>query len=259
MATWLIHLQVADAIADDLPGLSVNPLLLGAIAPDSGIQTSAGVFAPSKQETHFLMRNGRVPSGRHGRSHYHCDEIEFRCRYLEDTDELNDRTSFLVGYLSHLMVDNLWGQTIGLATKQRFIEPAEDRAEAWERVKADWYDVDAIKLLRNPFIRAWLRFLDIPAARSYIDIVSAQHVRQLMMMIRKRYTLTAPEAQIATSRTYPYLTVAQSNRFVENATEIVAEAIHRCLDADVSGEATDRHSYLDVGDVRMTRELLWAT
>ena len=255
MATWLIHLQVADALTDDLPELAINPLLLGAIAPDSGMPTAAGGFSPSKGETHFLTRNGKRP----GRTHYHCDEIEFRCRYLEGIDELNDRTSFLVGYLTHLMVDNLWGQAIGLATKQRFIEPAEDRAEAWEMVKADWYDVDAIKLLRNPFVRGWLRFLNIPAARSYIDLVPTQNIRRLMMTIRKRYTLTATEAQVATSRTYPYLTASQANRFLENATEIVTEAVHRCLEASTSSESTSQHSYLDTSDVRLTRELLWAT
>jgi hypothetical protein len=255
MATWLIHLQVADALTDDLPGLSVNPLLLGALAPDSGYETPNGGFVPSKSDTHFLTRSGR----KRGRSDYHCDEMEFRCRYLEGIDELTERTSFLVGYLTHLMVDNLWGQTIGLATKRRFIEPADDRAEAWELVKADWYDVDALKLLRNPFIRAWLRFLDIPAAHSYIDLIPTQNIRRLMMTIRKRYTFTAVEAQVAMSRQYPYLTASQSNQFVENATEIVAEAVHRCLDAGTSGEATDKHSFLDVTDVRMTRELLWAT
>ena len=37
MASWMVHLRIADRLLDSLPGLSAVDFVVGNIAPDSGI------------------------------------------------------------------------------------------------------------------------------------------------------------------------------------------------------------------------------
>ena len=113
------------------------------------------------------------------------------------------------------------------------------------------------KGVRNPFLRAWLRFTSISHATSHIDLVSTRDIAAQMLEIRKRYTLTAAETHLAMSRPYPYLTAAQSHRFVEVSTEAVSTAVVRYLESDGSNAAVDKHSFLDRTDIVHAREAVW--
>ena len=48
MASWMIHLRIADKLLDKIPNLSPIEFLMGSMAPDSGIPTAATAvaFAP---------------------------------------------------------------------------------------------------------------------------------------------------------------------------------------------------------------------
>jgi hypothetical protein len=174
-----------------------------------------------------------------------------------DTDDESDRVAFLIGYLSHLAADNLWSEVVGQTTIQRHIAPSRDPHAVWRMVKSDWYDVDAVAVLRNPFMRPWIRFTHQSHATSHIDLVSSRDIAARMLVIRNRYTLSAQDAHLAMSRSYPYLNGAQSQRFVDVACDAVTAAVVRALTEDAAGGGVDKHSYLDRGDIQNARELVW--
>lgn len=56
MASWMVHLRIADRLLDSLPGLSAVDFVVGNIAPDSGIPNEDwSEFTPSVIVSHFRV------------------------------------------------------------------------------------------------------------------------------------------------------------------------------------------------------------
>ena len=54
MASWMIHLRIADLLLDRIPRLDETAFVFGNIAPDSGIPNADwSVFTPSKSVSHY--------------------------------------------------------------------------------------------------------------------------------------------------------------------------------------------------------------
>ena len=57
MASWMVHLRIADILLDRIEGLDMNAFVLGNIAPDSGVPNEDwSVFTPPGNVTHFRTR-----------------------------------------------------------------------------------------------------------------------------------------------------------------------------------------------------------
>ena len=60
MASWMIHLRIADKLLDRIPGLSPIEFIMGNMAPDSGVPNADwSAFSPSTAE--FLPIPSFVP------------------------------------------------------------------------------------------------------------------------------------------------------------------------------------------------------
>lgn len=104
MASWLTHLRVAEKIKQKVSEIDFPYLIIGSIAPDSGVpDESQRNYTPSKEVTHCRYQKDDVTAG--------MDETVFFDNYLvpEKIMTRSDSTrSFLWGYYFHLIVDKLW-------------------------------------------------------------------------------------------------------------------------------------------------------
>ena len=54
MASWMVHLRIADILLNEIPNLSAQEFIVGNIAPDSGVPNKDwSQFTPSTTISHF--------------------------------------------------------------------------------------------------------------------------------------------------------------------------------------------------------------
>ena len=122
MASWMIHLRIADKLLDRIPGLSPIEFIMGNLAPDSGVPTEKG-FVPDQRVSHFRLDDGTGKKN--------VDLEAFRSRYFSDELRRNytaSQDSFYLGYYTHLLTDLCWSDRVAWPTRLRFPD-------------ADWKDI----------------------------------------------------------------------------------------------------------------------
>lgn len=152
MASWMIHLRVAQGIYKRLALKYVNEFIMGNIAPDSGVPKADGSgYEPPAAVSHFsgVDRNGIKD----------VHEEVFIERFFTDAQrkDYDGKTrTFFLGYLTHLLTDKIWASEIVYGALGQFPELFADDTEAfWKKVKRDWYDMDFLYLKKNPDFEAF--------------------------------------------------------------------------------------------------------
>jgi hypothetical protein len=110
MATWTVHLRIAQKFIDSFPFLDKKEFIAGSLAPDCGYKVSERTFNPPPKVTHFSktgMKND-------------CDYKEFANKYLLRAKN-NKEHSFYLGYYTHLLTDILWSFIIYVPTYDMYI------------------------------------------------------------------------------------------------------------------------------------------
>ena len=95
MASWMVHLRIADKLLDAIPGLSPTEFIVGNIAPDSGVPNADwSAFSPPTKISHFKTDSGDAGPNL------------FAAKYWAEAKR-NSYTkrqfSFFLGYLVHLL------------------------------------------------------------------------------------------------------------------------------------------------------------
>ena len=122
MASWLTHLRIAEKIKQKVSEIDFPYLIIGSIAPDSGVaDESQRNYTPSKEITHWrYLKDDSISD---------MDEIAFYNSYLvpEKLITRSDSTrSFLWGYYFHLIADKLWLEDYFRPLKSRYESEPED-------------------------------------------------------------------------------------------------------------------------------------
>lgn len=147
MASWIIHLRVAQQLYRQLKIEAVDEFVLGNIAPDSGVPAEDGAgYVPEKSVSHFYDH------GADGKKYINEERFirqyftpERRAAYTREQD------SFYLGYLTHLLTDQIWSREIVIPAKEaRSAAYHANRGLFWDTVKTDWYDLDFMYLKSNP-------------------------------------------------------------------------------------------------------------
>lgn len=170
MASWIIHLRVAQQLYQKLHTKPRDAFVLGNIAPDSGVPRADGSgFVPDAQLSHFrsLDENGIKQ----------IHEDLFIAQYFTPARRqvyTAREYAFFLGYLTHLLTDKLWAEKIVYTAKEKQRTLFEtDRELFWRTVKRDWYDMDFMYLKANPDFEAYCIYRDIPDIRNtYVDFFS---------------------------------------------------------------------------------------
>jgi hypothetical protein len=219
MASWIIHLRIAEALLGLFPELDPARFAVGNIAPDSGIPDEKWeTFRPPPEITHF-----------HDQSSVNRDlaDLRFYRQYLLPLRGSEDvgLISFPLGYFFHLITDNLWSREIGIPTMQRyFAEFAADKDFIWE-VKKDWYGLDFIYVRDHPDSLFWRVFLTAKPELGGLDFLLTEGVRRNVEHIQEYYQRTDAEIQALYERPYIYLSVAQAKRFVDESTRQISRIL----------------------------------
>lgn len=215
MASWMVHLRIADKLLDRIPGLQPIEFIMGSMAPDSGVPNADwSAFKPSTKVSHF-----RVDSGS-GKKEIDLNAYVTRYFTPEHRKAYDEKEyAFFLGYYTHLLTDILWSDQIAEPTRQRFAEMfARDRGGTWGKVKNDWYDLDFLYLKKHPGFRAFRAYLGAVGFRNtYMDIFSEDALDNRREYITYFYLQENDDLD----REYPYLTESEADKFVGDAVESI--------------------------------------
>lgn len=217
MASWMIHLRIADRLLDLVPGLCPIEFIVGNLAPDSGVPTGEG-YLPDTAVSHF--RTGTVKA----------DPNAFAGKYLtaSQCQSYDDRQlGFFLGYLSHLMTDRLWSLLIALPVFRKEVggEPPY-KGPVVQQVKDNWYELDRRYFSRHPGFRAFRVYLGAVGFRNDFMAEFAPDAFDLRRQyITDFYLQGAPDPGKPT----PWLTEADADRFVDRAVQEISDSLRKYM------------------------------
>lgn len=215
MASWMVHLRIADLLLEEFETLEKTEFIMGNIAPDSGIPSQDwSYYTPPKEVSHFWDEHKRTQFD------------QFIEKYFtEDLRESYNQKqySFFLGYLSHLVADYFWVERIVKPCKKKHeIELAEDQQKFFWKMKADWYDQDFLFLAKNPDFRAFQIYKNAAAfENTYMDIFTADAFDNRREYIVGFYS----EKRENLDRDYPYLDERCMDQFVKDTVGIIVDKV----------------------------------
>lgn len=106
MASWMVHLRVADELLKQIENLDEQAFVMGNIAPDSCVPNEDWtVFQPPKDVSHFSEKSLNKT----------INIEKFTSQYFNDQlikGYSKKEFSFFLGYYTHLLTDIEWANNI---------------------------------------------------------------------------------------------------------------------------------------------------
>ncbi len=231
MASWMVHLRVADLLLSRLEGITETEFIVGNIAPDSGVPNENWTaYTPSTKLSHFksFLENGTAA----------IDIESFVKQYFTPERRAGysrEQYSFYLGYLTHLLTDLQWIDRVYQPSIARYPEAfAEDSHKLLWTLKKDWYDLDFLYLQKHPDFRAFQIYENaVGFANRYMDIFAEDAFEDR----RKYITGFYRGGREGLEREYVYLTEAQAEQFVEDCVEALSETLEQEFQIPVNAKA----------------------
>lgn len=203
MATWMVHLRIADALLKHIEFLEPEMFTIGNIAPDcgTGIKDSMGEFDPPPKITHW------TPTGRKSDI---CPQDFFEA-YLKVKTADRSALSFYMGYYSHLWTDAYWSKQIFYTAYDLY-----GREKPWEEfilaAKKDWNYLDHAFYFTHPGLRTYALLDGVRSVPDYLPYYQPGQLTRQSRFIADYYKSLTPEKE----RTVQYLTPEKTKAFVLN-------------------------------------------
>lgn len=234
MATWIVHLRIAEKLLEQFPGLDAAQFAIGNVAPDSGVPDKNWEnFDPPPKITHFQPEEVREG--------FRSEDLRFYREFLKDVSRENDpaRFSFLLGYFFHLVTDNLWGVRIIKPTMEKYPQQFEDDSNFIWEVKRDWYGLDFVHVRADPDGIFWQVFLPAEYTTQYLDFYPPEAIPQQLEYIKTYYQRQDEEVEnrLRFSENI-YLTAKEMDDFVDNAVRTIISIYDQILNQGVPLEHT---------------------
>lgn len=151
MASWMVHLRIADRLLSELKGIDETAFVIGNIAPDSGVPNEDwSKYTPPKAVSHFKTKPD---------DELFFDIDKFCAEYFNEEliKTYNAKQySFFLGYYVHLLTDIEWTREVYSELLKAY--PEEAKADKYKLIwaaKGDWYDLDFLYLEQHPDFRAF--------------------------------------------------------------------------------------------------------
>ena len=217
MASWMVHLRIADELLKHISNIDETAFVMGNIAPDSGVPSEDWKeYYPPKQVSHFKTKNG--------------DEIFFDldayCNKYFNENLIKEYSlkefSFFLGYYVHLLTDVQWTKTvyIDLVTSHPQ-EVSEDKNKLIWAAKGDWYDLDFLYLEQHPDFKAFSIYENaVNYDNSFMDLFSKDAFENRRQYICGFYH---SDNHGELHREYTYLTPEQADQFVITTVQWIIE------------------------------------
>ena len=209
MATWVVHLRLADYFLKRIKNISPPEFVAGSVAPDCGYgeKDSPGKFDPPPSVTHWTRTGSKKD----------CRYADFYDTYL-DGKEKDKAYWFYLGYYVHLITDIMWSSRVYLATLDKYPKEAEDYGFI-KKIKSDWNDLDYKYVVEHPKFPALSVLSNLGRVEDYLPYYKPNQLTEQIGNIAKYYK----EARNAKNlnRKYTYLTEAEVENFIDCATELI--------------------------------------
>ena len=217
MATWIVHLRIADAYIKQglIPDEYKREFSIGSVAPDCGYgkKDSNGEFMPPPEITHWAPGGVKL----------YCEYWRFLNEYLKDR-ERDGSYYFYLGYYIHLITDIIWSSMMYLPTKLKYAGEYDKDPAFLKIIKIDWYDLDFKFLRDNP---DFLPFQLLKNAGVVKDYLPYYEPGQLTAQIRFIVDYYGDASGRTLDRDYPYLDEITMTRFIECAVDLIDYDIKR--------------------------------
>ncbi len=212
MATWGLHIRIAEKVLLKNKDLDTESFLVGNIGPDCGVPNEdRSAFSPPTEISHWKTGiNKRI------------NPDEFFCKYLEREFYDNKEKSFLLGYYSHLLTDVEFSHFF-MSKKENDVnykKLEEDKSFIWT-IKKDWYDLDRLYFRENPESLFYEVFQHINTFPDYLSYFPKGAILNKVKYIRNFYLKPSENLD----REYIYLTLSEMNDFLANTVEKIEEEI----------------------------------
>lgn len=220
MASWMVHLRIADMLLDRIEDLDETAFVLGNLAPDSGVPNEDwSVFNPPGDVTHFKTDpedKTTIDIDKFVREYFSEDLIKTYSKKIY---------SFFLGYLTHLLTDVEWAKMVrseGMNEENARKENMTYTQFIWKN-KEDWYDLDFLYLEEHPDFRAFHIYEDAEDLTNvFMDIFPKDAFEDRRKYICGFYH---SDEHGDLHRQYQYLTKERSGRFVTETVEIIMDNI----------------------------------
>ena len=215
MASWIVHLRIADKLLDHIIGLDPAQFAIGNVAPDSGRPDENWEhFDPPSEVTHFQTPdsdgNQKV-----------VEDLRFYREHMKGQVSLAEepkRFSFLLGYFFHLVADNLWSERIVRPTRDRYGQEFENDANFIWEVKKDWYGLDFTYVRTHPNSLFWTTFLHARYEHEFLEFFPLGAIAEKLVYIREFYQRTDAKVEASLRlKNNIYLNEAEMALFVDGA------------------------------------------
>lgn len=216
MASWMVHLRIADKLLDQIPDLSPVEFIVGNIAPDSGVPNEDwSAFTPNTTISHFKTQGNKA------------DPQAFAAKYFTPglrAEYSTRQYAFYLGYLTHLITDVLWVRDVYAPAKVKFPELKAELGDnfIW-KMKEDWYDLDFKYLRDHPGFRSFRVYL---GAEGFVNEFMDEFSPDAFDNRREYITGWYLAGKDGLDREYPYLSETEMNAFVEASTNEILDILH---------------------------------
>ncbi len=220
MASWMVHLRIADELLARTDGSDETAFIVGNIAPDSGVPSADWKqFFPPKTISHFKTKSD---------DERFFDIDKFKREYFNE--ELikgydNKTYSFFLGYYVHLLSDIEWTEKIYCRNVSEELAAAAGITK-WDLLwknKGDWYDLDFKYLRDHPDFHAFNVYETAKDIENvYMDIFSPDAFSNRRDYICGFYR---GDEHGDLDREYHYLTPEGADDFVKDSVEKIVKII----------------------------------
>lgn len=215
MATWIVHLRIADKLIEKYDISHKEEFIVGSVSPDCGygVKDSYGEFTPPPEVTHW------APNG----VKKHCRCKDFSDTYLNGKEK-NSNYYFYLAYYVHLLTDIMWSSMIYLPTRIKYADEYEKNPQYLKIIKQDWYDLDFRFLAKSPDFDTYEILKKCRTVKDYLPYYEENQLSAQVSFIADFY---ADYNSRNTDREYPFLNEDDVNEFIDSAIEIIEYDLKR--------------------------------
>ncbi len=208
MATWGLHIRIAQALIEQGIEVDQEAFLVGNIGPDCGLADEDGTsFFPPASVTHWCDGSKlNIQAGR------------FANQYLVKEGLALREWSFYLGYYVHLLTDRKFSRLVqDKIDNDPLYQPLQDDDEFIWTIKKDWYDLDRIYFRDNATSLFFQVFTGIEEFPDFLDYYPSGAVITQIHFIIDFYKKESNDLD----REYLYLSEAEMDRFLEEVLEYI--------------------------------------